>query len=144
MKLIHFFLVKKLSVQKARFFPNFLFVFICFLWARYGAGTGTVTCQKSEPEPDLFKSRNWNRKNSNGSTTLGLAHFRGINRRLLEGSLTFDSKLKATANQYIIPYGSKYVRPRFFRPQNQTFREYGSGKLTFEEHSVNAASRFFH
>jgi hypothetical protein len=36
------------------------FVENCFLWSRYG--TGTVTWQKLEPEPELFKSRNRNRK----------------------------------------------------------------------------------
>jgi hypothetical protein len=37
-----------------KIFPKFFWK-ICFLWSRSGAGvatgTGTVTCQKSEPEP---------------------------------------------------------------------------------------------
>jgi hypothetical protein len=48
MKLINFFPCKKsLLCQKARFFPK-------FFWSRYGAGTGNVTCRKSEPNPALF------------------------------------------------------------------------------------------
>jgi hypothetical protein len=35
------------TLKRQDFFQkNFNF----FLWSRYGAGTGTVTCQKSEPE----------------------------------------------------------------------------------------------
>jgi hypothetical protein len=66
MKLVNFFLVKKLTTQKGLFK-------LCFLWSRYRAGTrigssnlskigtGTVTCQKSESGTV---------KNSYGSTTL--------------------------------------------------------------------------
>jgi hypothetical protein len=38
MKLLNFFLVKKLNVRKARFFPKFFWE-NCFLCSRYGAGT---------------------------------------------------------------------------------------------------------
>jgi hypothetical protein len=49
MKLKNIFLVKRQD-----FFRKF-FLNICFLWSRFGAGNGTVTvtCQKSEPEPEL-------------------------------------------------------------------------------------------
>jgi hypothetical protein len=50
MKLINFFLVKNLLCKKARFFSKKIFE-NCFLWSGYGAGTGTVICQKSEPAP---------------------------------------------------------------------------------------------
>jgi hypothetical protein len=49
MKLINFFFVKKLRMEKGKIFPKFFFGKLCFLWSRYG--TGTVTCQKSELEP---------------------------------------------------------------------------------------------
>jgi hypothetical protein len=47
MKLIIFFLLKKLTMQKGIFSKKKFET--CFLWYRYGMGT--KTCQKSEPEP---------------------------------------------------------------------------------------------
>jgi hypothetical protein len=61
---MNFFLVKQLNSKKSKNFQTF-FIKICFLWSRYGAGTGTVTFskvgtgtgtgtitfQKFEPEP---------------------------------------------------------------------------------------------
>jgi hypothetical protein len=50
MKLLILFLVKKpCYVNNTRFFQNMLRNLL--LWSRYGAGPGTVTYQKSEPEP---------------------------------------------------------------------------------------------
>jgi hypothetical protein len=48
MKLINFFLVKKAKNVKSKVFFKFFFKTV-LLWSRYGTGTGTVTCQKSEP-----------------------------------------------------------------------------------------------
>jgi hypothetical protein len=45
MKLINLFLVKKAYNVKRQDFSNFFFT------AFYWSGTGTITCQKSEPEP---------------------------------------------------------------------------------------------
>ncbi len=59
MKLINFFRVKKLRMQKNKIFFQTIFWKRCFLWSRYVTrnlskdGTGTVTFQKSEPELEL-------------------------------------------------------------------------------------------
>ncbi len=70
MKLISFFLVKCLLCKKGKNFPKFFLEIFAF----YGLDMepepepernsnlskvriGTVTCQKSEPEPELFKRR---------------------------------------------------------------------------------------
>ncbi len=60
MKLNNFFPCKKAYyVKKLDFFPNFCWKTV-LLWSSYGTatvpklsivGTGTVTCQRSEPEP---------------------------------------------------------------------------------------------
>jgi hypothetical protein len=65
---MNFFLVKQFNSKKSKNFQNFFFRKICFLWSRYGAGTGTGTVtfskvgtgtgtgtinfQKLEPEPE--------------------------------------------------------------------------------------------
>jgi hypothetical protein len=48
MNLISFFLKKSLPCKRQDFCSKI--VENCFLWSRYGAGTGTVTCQNSEPD----------------------------------------------------------------------------------------------
>jgi hypothetical protein len=62
---MNFFLVKQINSKKSKNFQTF-FRKICFLWSRYGAGTGTgtvtfskvgtgtgtITFQKLEPEPE--------------------------------------------------------------------------------------------
>ncbi len=62
---MNFFPVKQLNSKKSKNFQTF-FRKICFLWSRYGAGTGTgtvtfskvgtgtgtITFQKLEPEPE--------------------------------------------------------------------------------------------
>jgi hypothetical protein len=63
---MNFFLVKQLTKSKVKKNSKIFFL-ICFLWSRYGAGTGTGTVtfskvgtgtgtinfQKLEPEPEL-------------------------------------------------------------------------------------------
>ncbi len=46
-----FFPRKKAYYVKRQYFFQICFSKLCFLWSSYGARTGTVTCQKSEPEP---------------------------------------------------------------------------------------------
>jgi hypothetical protein len=60
---------KAYCVKRQDFSTNFFVN--CFLWSRYGAGagTGTVTCQKSEPKPELVKVGTGAVKNSYGSAT---------------------------------------------------------------------------
>jgi hypothetical protein len=38
-------------VERQDFFRTFFFKLLFMVQIRYEAGTGTVTCQKSEPEP---------------------------------------------------------------------------------------------
>jgi hypothetical protein len=77
MKVIHFFPCKKAYYVKRQDFSKTIFEKFAFSWSRYGAGsgTGTVTCQKSEPE--LLKSRNrtqnWNPNFSKVGTRIGTA-----------------------------------------------------------------------
>jgi hypothetical protein len=58
MKLIKFFLVKKLTMKKGKIFTNFFFKLLFRSRNRNRnhylskVGTGTVTCKKSEPEPE--------------------------------------------------------------------------------------------
>jgi hypothetical protein len=61
----------KLTMLKARF----LSIFLCPVVLDTEPGTGTVTCQKSEPESDLYlsKVRTGTVKNSYGSATLLVA-----------------------------------------------------------------------
>jgi hypothetical protein len=40
-----------IDIKKARFFTTNFFKLLFYGLGPYGAGTGTVTCQKSEPEP---------------------------------------------------------------------------------------------
>ncbi len=51
MKLINFFLVKRLIMKKGRIISKSFFLKRCFLWSRYGTRIGILTCQKSEPDP---------------------------------------------------------------------------------------------